>query len=105
MEILRKHRDIKLVATDKRRNQLISESNYHITKWFSEYLLAIVMKKRKLKINKPVYLSMSIFDISKTLVYEFWNDYIKLKYQNNAALCYVDTENFIIQIKSKDFYK
>ena len=57
------------------------------------------MKKIKLKINKPVYLGLSILDISKTLMYEFWYDYIKPKYQNNAKLCYMDTESFIINIK------
>ena len=60
MENLRKHRDSKLVATDKRRNQLESEPNYHKTKWFSENLLAIEMKKIKVKMNKPVYLWLSI---------------------------------------------
>ena len=82
MENVRKHRDIKLVTTDKRRNQLVSEPNYHTTKWFSEDLLAIEMKKIKVKMNKPVYLGLSILEISKTLMYEFWYDYIKPKYQN-----------------------
>ena len=78
MENVRKHRDIKLVTTDKRRNQLVSEPNYHTTKYFSENLLAIEMKKTKAKMNKPVYLGMSILDISKNLMYEFWYDYIKV---------------------------
>ena len=86
MENVRKHRDIKLVTTDKRRNQLVSEPNYHATKWFSENLLAIEMKKMKVKMNKPVYLGLSILEISKTLMYEFWHDYIKRKYQDNAKL-------------------
>ena len=68
---VRKHRDIKLVTTDKRRNQLVSEPNYHATKWFSENLLVIEMKKTKVKMNKPVYLGLSILEISKTLMYEF----------------------------------
>ena len=55
MENVRKHRHIKLVTTDKRRNQLVSEPNYHTTKWFSENLVAIEMKKTKVKMNKPVY--------------------------------------------------
>ena len=71
MENVRKHRDIKLVTTDKRRNQLVSEPNYHTTKWLSENLLAIEMKKTKVKMNKPVYLGLSILEISKTLMYEF----------------------------------
>ena len=66
MENVRKHRDIKLVTTDKRRNQLASEPNYHTAKYFSENLLATEMKKTKVKMNKPVHLSMSILDISKT---------------------------------------
>ena len=56
MENVRKHRDIKLVTTDKRRNRLTSESNYHTTKWFSGNLLAIEMKKIKVKMNKRIYL-------------------------------------------------
>ena len=66
MENIRKHRDIKLVTTDKRRNQLVSEPNYHMSKYFSENLLAMEMKKIKVKMNKPVYLGMSILDISRT---------------------------------------
>ena len=54
MENVRKHRDIKLVTTNKRRNQLVLEPNYHTTKWFSEKLLVIEMKKTKVKMNKPV---------------------------------------------------
>ena len=105
MENVRKHRDIKLVITDKRRNQLVSESNYHTTKWFSENLLAIEMKKTRVKMNKPVYLGLSILQISKTLMYEFWYDYNKPKYGDNVKLCYMDTDSFIMHIKTKDFYK
>ena len=67
IENVRKHRDIKL-ATDKRKNQLVSEPNYHSTKWFSEHQLAIEMKKTKIKMNKPVYLGLSILEIGKTLM-------------------------------------
>ena len=84
MENVRIHRDIKLVTTDKRRNQLVSEPNYHTKILFSEDLLAIEMKKTKVKMNKPVYAGLSILEISETLMYEFWYDDIKLKYQNNA---------------------
>ena len=105
MENVRKHRDIKLVTTYKRRNQLVSEPNYHTTKWFSENLSAIEMKKIKVKMNKPVYLSLSILEISKTLMYEFWYDYMKPKYGDNVKLCYMDTDSFIMHIKTEDFYK
>ena len=105
MENVRKHRDIKLVTTDKRINQLVSEPNYHTTKQFSENLLTIEMKKAKVKMNKPVYLDFSILEINKTLMYEFWYDYMKLKYGDNVKLCYMDTGSFIMHIKTKDFYK
>ena len=81
MENVRNYRDIGLVRTNKRRNQLVSEPNYHTTKWFSESLIAIEIKKIKLRMDKPIYLSLSILDLSKTLMYEFWYDYIKPKYQ------------------------
>ena len=68
VENVRKHRDIKLVTTEERRIKLVSEPNYHTTKQFSENLLAIEMKKAKVKMNKPLYLGMSILDISKTLI-------------------------------------
>ena len=69
MKNVRKHRDIKLVTTDKRRNQLVSEPNCHTTKQFSENLLAIEMKKIKVKMNKPVYVGLPVLEISETLMY------------------------------------
>ena len=101
MENIRKHRDTKVVTTDKRRNQLVSEPNYFAIKGFSENLIAIEMKKTKLKMNKLVYLGLSILDISKTVMYEFWYDYMKPKYGDNVKLCYTDTDNFIMHIKKK----
>ena len=87
MENVRKHRDIKSVTTDEKRNKLVSEPYYHTKKRFSENLLAIEMKKIKVKMNEPLYLGMSILDISKTLMYKFWYDYSKLKYGDRAKLC------------------
>ena len=71
MENVRKHRDIKLVTTYKRRNQLTSEPNYRTTKYFSENLMSREMKKAKVKMNKLTYLSMSMLDISKHLCMNF----------------------------------
>ena len=79
MENVRNHRDIKIVTTNKQRNKLVSEPNYHTTKHISENLLIIEMKKTEVKMNKPIYLGLSILDISKTNMYEFWYDYIKPK--------------------------
>ena len=105
MENVRKHRDIKLVTTDEKRNKLVSEPNYHTTKRFSENLLAIEMKKTKVKMNKPVYLGMSILDMSKTLMYKFWYEYTKPKYGDRAKLCYTGTDSIIAYIMSEDFYR
>ena len=73
MENIRNHRDINLVTTDERRNKLVSEPNYHTTKYFSENVLAIEMKKTKIIMNKP------------------------------AKLCYIGTDSFIIHIETEDF--
>ena len=63
------------------------------------------MNKTKVKMNKPIYLGLSILDISKTLMYEFWYDYVRPKYNDNVKLCYMDTDSFIVSIKANDFYK
>ena len=105
MENVRKHRDIKLVKTDHRRNKLVSERNYHTMKLNDDNLAIIEMRKVKVTMNKPVYLGLSILEISKITMYEFWYDYVKSKYRSRASLCYMDTDSFVINIKTKDFYK
>ena len=105
MENIRKHRDIKLVTTDKKRNELVSEPNYHTMNYISKDLSIIEMNKTKVKMNKLIYLGLSILDISKILRYEFWYDYMKPKYGNRVKLCYMDTDSFIMNIKANDFYK
>ena len=84
MENVRKHKNIKLVTTEEKRIKLVSEPNYYTSKQISENLLAIEMKKTRVKMNKSEYLGMSILDISKTLMYDFWYDYLKPKYNDKA---------------------
>ena len=105
MENIRKRRDIKLVTTDKKRSKLVSEPNYHTINLISEDLSIIEMKKTKVKMNKPIYLGLSILEISKTLMYEFWYDYMKPKYNDNVKLCYMDTDSLIMNIEANDFYE
>ena len=95
MENVRNHRDIKLVTSDKRRKRLVSEPNYHSHKKTSDNLMAIEMKKTRIKMTKPLYLGMSILHISKILMYKFWYDYISPKYGGKAKLCYTDPDSFI----------
>ena len=63
------------------------------------------MKKIEIKMNEPIYLGMLILDIGKTLMYEFWFDYIKPKYGDRVKLCYTDIYSFVIYIKTEDFYR
>ena len=105
MENVRKHRNIRLVTTEKRRIKLASEPNYHTRKQFSENLLAIEMKKARVRTNQPLYLRMSILDISKTLMNGFWYDYLKPKYNDKTKLCYMDTDSFVLNIFIEDFFE
>ena len=105
MENVRKHRDTKLVKADRKRNKLVSEPNFHTMKLIDNNLAIIEMRKVKVKMNKPIYLGLSVLDISKITMYEFWYDYVKIKYQDKARLCYMDTDSFVVNIKTKDFYK
>ena len=79
MENTQKYRVIKLVTTEKRRNFLVSEPNYHTTVFCTEHLLAIEIKKTQVLMNKPPYLGLSILELSKTVLYESWYDYDKSK--------------------------
>ena len=63
------------------------------------------MKKTKVRMNTPIYLGLSILEISKTLMHEFWYDYMKPKYNDKVKLCCMDTDSFIMNIKTNDFYK
>ena len=104
MENIRIHRDIKLVNNHKKRKLLATESTFHATKPISKDLLTMEMKKREFYINKAIYLCQEILNISKTLIYKFWYDYIKPRYANNVKLRYMDTDSFILKIKTDDFY-
>ena len=105
MENIRKNRDLKLVTTEKKRSKLVSEPNYHTINLISEDLSITEMKKTKVKMNKPIYLGLSILEISKILMYEFWYDYMKPKCDNDVKLCYMDTDSFIMNIKTNDSYE
>ena len=84
---------------------MVSEPNYHTVNLISEDLPIIEVKQTKVKMNKPIYLGLSILDFSKILMYEFWYDYMKPKYNDNVRLCSMDTDSFIMNIKTNDFYK
>ena len=105
MENVRKHRDIKPVTTERTKNYLVSETNYHTRKFFTEHLLAIEMKKTEILMNKLAYLGLSILELNKILKYQFWYDYVRSKYGEKPNFCYMDTDSFIVYIKTYDIYK
>ena len=79
MENIRKHRDNRFVKIEKRRNYLMSEPNYYTKKIFTQNLLAIELKKTQILMNKPVCSGLSILELRKIVMYQFWYDYVKVK--------------------------
>ena len=104
MENVGKHRDIQLITTERRKNYLVSEPNFHTTKFLPQNLLATEIKRMEILINKPVYLGLLILELSKILMCEFWYDYVKPKYGENAKLCYMDTDSLITHVETDDIY-
>ena len=103
MENVRKHRDIKLVTTDEKRRKLVSEPNSSYDELHFRRFINNRNEENKVKMNKLIYLGLSVLEISKLLMYEFWYDYMEPKYGDNVKLCYVDTDSFIMNIKKKIF--
>ena len=91
----------------------IAKNNMHFTTdllipliyLFIENLLVIEIRKTETLINKPVYLGLSILDLSKSVIYEFWADYVKQKYVENVKPCYLDIDSFIVHVKTYNIYK
>ena len=105
VENVRKHRDITRLTTERRKNYLASEWSYHTTRFFTENLLAIKMRKTEIIMNKLVYLGFSILELNKTLMYVLWYDYVKPKYGEKAKLYYMGTDSFSVYIKTIDIYE
>ena len=105
MENIRNRVNVKLVNTGEQFKKLTAKPNYESRKIFNENLVSVHMKKTSLIMDKPVYLGMSILDLSKTLMYDFHYKYIKPKYGNKAKLLFTDTDSFLYEIQTEDFYK
>ena len=99
MENIRNRVDIKLMNNKKQGDKLNAKPNFYHCNIFSEDLVAIHMKKTKLVFNKPVYLGMSILDLSKTLMYDFQYNYIKQKYGDKAKLLFTDTDSLMYEAR------
>ena len=105
MENIRNRVNVKLVNTEEKLKKLVSKPNYEGRKIFNENLVSVHMKNTSLTMDKPVYLGMSILDLSKTLMFDFHYKYIKPKYGDKAKLLFTDTDSFLYEIQTEDFYK
>ena len=105
MENIRNRVNVKLVNSEDKFKKLVAKPNFLSQKIFNENLVSVHMKKTSLTMNKPVYLGMCILDLSKTLMFDFHYNYIIPKYGNKAKLLFTDTDSFIYEIQTKDFYK
>ncbi len=105
MENVRNRINVKLVTSEKALNKLVKKSNFKGVNIFHENLVAVHMEKSTVKLRKPIYLGMSILDLSKTLMYKFHYDYMKPKYGNKLELLFTDTDSLIYEIQTDDFYK
>ena len=105
MENIRNRVNVKLVDTGEQFKKLTAKPNYESRKIFNENLVSVHMKKTSLTMNKPVYLGMSILDLSKSLMFDFHYKYIKPKYGKQAKLLFTDTDSFLYEIQTEDFYK
>ena len=105
MENVRNRVDIRIVNDEKKWNKLAKKHNFKSATIFSENLVAVHMRRTSVKLIKPIYLGMSILDISKTLMYNFHYNYIKPKYGNDAKLLFTDTDSLCYEINTEDFFK
>ena len=105
MENIRNRVNVKLVNSEEKLRKLTAKPNFESYKVFDENLLSVHMKKTSLCMNKPVYLGMSILDLSKIEMYDFHYKYIKPKYGEKAKLLFTDTDSFLYEIETEDFYK
>ncbi|XP_051170478.1 uncharacterized protein LOC127287531 [Leptopilina boulardi] len=107
MENVRNHVNVKLVTKWEGRygaEALIAKPNFHTRAIFNENLIAVELKKTEVYMNKPIYIGLSVLDISKTLMYDFHYDYMRKKYGMNCKLLYTDTDSLIYNIKCEDVY-
>ena len=104
MENIRKHRNIRLVMNRESYLKTVMKPNFKTGVLFGESFMGCEMGKINIVVNKTVYLSQGILDLSKIMMYEFHYDYIKPKYGENLKLCYMDTDSLIYQIGTEDFY-
>ena len=104
IENIRKHKDIKLATNAKNYLKNVMKPNFKSGILFGENLMGCEIDQVKVVMNKLVYLSQAILDLSKIVMYKFHYDYMILKYGDNLKLCYKDTDSHAYDIQTEDFY-
>ena len=101
----KKHMNVKIVSQSKTFEKLVGKPTFHSFKIFHKNLVGIQMKKPIIKLCRPIYLGMTILDLSKVLMYKFHYLYIARKFHSKARLLFTDTDSFCYEIMTKDIYK
>ena len=101
---LRKRVDVKLITDEKKLMKLTSKPTFVPGKIFKEKLVAVHKIKETLSLNRPAYVGMCILNLSKTLMYDFHYNYIKIKYNDKAKLLFTDTGSLTYEIETGKMY-
>ena len=105
IENIRKRQNIILVDNRAKASRLSTKPNFDRVTIFDRNLIAVHMKKTEVYFNKPIYVRQAILDLSKTLMFDFHYDYIRVKYNDAAELLFTDTDSLLYLIHTDDFYK
>ena len=107
MENVRKRVNIKLLRSEEEEKilKLVAKPTFARQEIFNEHLVGIQNRKEKVLLNKPIYVGMSVLDLSKWLMYDFYYNHLKKTYGKDVKLCYTDTDSVIIQVETNDLYK
>ena len=105
MENIRNHKDMKLVTREQKHQKYVMNPSFKDRYPFSKHLFAVEMGRTEIKMNKPVYLGRAILDLSKRPMYEFYYNYMRPEYGSKIRLCYMDTDSFVYEMETEDFYR
>ena len=105
MEQVRKHKQVELCHSEKRLKKISAKSTYKSHRIFSEDLVGVEMTRVKVKLNKPIYVGMSVLDLSKHTMYDFYYNHLKKLYGNRVSLLLTDTDSFLIKCQTRDIFQ
>ena len=105
MEDKRKHLDFEIVSDERRFMKCVNNPSFKHSHIINENLVGVEKQKPKLKLDKPIFIGMSILDLSKQHMYKFYFDVMKPKYGDNIRMVYTDTDSFVFHTKTDDIYQ